>query len=282
MGDTRLDFLTRQPVAGEPLPERLERGALSPDQAIRCAIEIGSALQKIHSKGLVHGGLTPQCIVLGDKGAQILEPGNSPLERAAYRAPEQLRGEEADVRCDIFSYGAVLYELATGARAFQGTGPELNDAILNYSPPPLEPPMPAVLDEVIAGCMAKDPAQRRQRVQNAVIELKLAGGRGGARSGEPVRRAVERPKPAPPAPARGSARRVRPLPSPPPEPPPPAPPKPPVLRPPASCGAPAHRASLRRAGTRHDLRHHPDQAGVDRWAARCWRWRPLRWPGCCS
>jgi len=174
VGETRLDFLTQEAVAGELLSERLVRGAFSPEEALRRAIEIGSALQKIHSRGQVHGGLTPLCIAVTDNGARILQSVPSPLVSAPYRAPEMLRGEEADVRCDVFAYGAVLYEMASGRRAFPGTGQELNEAILRGTPPALDESMPAVLDEVIAGCMAKDPSLRRQRVQNAVIELKLA------------------------------------------------------------------------------------------------------------
>ncbi|MEO8371337.1 MAG: protein kinase [Candidatus Solibacter sp.] len=236
MGDTRLDFLTKEAVVGELLSERLGRGGFSAEEALRRAIEIGSALQKIHSKGQVHGGLTPLCIALTDKGARILQPVPSPVDRAPYRAPEQLRGEEADVRCDVFAYGAVLYEMASGKRAFPGTGQELNEAILNRTPPALDGSMPAVLDEVIAGCMAKDPSLRRQRVQNAVIELKLAGGRNAprvseSRVSEPVRR------PALAAPAHMSPTQGQQFTPPPPAPPAPPRPafggasKPPVMRP---------------------------------------------------
>ena len=101
----------------------------------------------------------------------------------AYRAPEQLRGEESDVRCDIFAYGALVYEMASGKRAFPGVGEELAQRILTQSPPPLSSasPISAALEAVIAGCIEKDPALRRQRVQNAVTELKLvAGPRAGA------------------------------------------------------------------------------------------------------
>ncbi|MEO8596364.1 MAG: protein kinase [Candidatus Solibacter sp.] len=199
MGDTRLDFLTKEAVAGELLSERLGRGPVSPEQAVRLGIELGAALQKIHSRGLIHGGLTPLSIALTEAGVRILQPGPSPVDRAPYRAPEQLRGEESDVLGDVFAYGAVLYEIVTGKRAFPGTGHELNEAILKRILPMPEG-LPPALEEVIAGCTAKDPAQRRQRVQNAVIELKLAG-HSAARTSDAPRRASMRPAPsvAPPA-----------------------------------------------------------------------------------
>src|SRR5438309_5589561 len=102
VAETRPDFLTKEVVAGELLSLRLARGPLDPAQALRCAIEIGSALQKIHSRGLAHGALTPMCIALTDEGARILQPSASPLDRVAYRAPEQLRGQEPDLLGDVF------------------------------------------------------------------------------------------------------------------------------------------------------------------------------------
>jgi hypothetical protein len=143
------------------------------------------------------------CIALAAGGARILQATPSPEDRAAYRAPEQIRGEEPDVRSDVFAYGAVVYELAGGKRAFSGAGAELNQTILTQSPAPLlaKSAVSAAMEEVIAGCLAKDPAHRRQRVQNAVIELKLAG-RALPRTGAGLRRMPVRPAPAPaPAPA---------------------------------------------------------------------------------
>ena len=125
MGETRLDFLSKEPVSGELLSARLARGPLPAEVALRYAIEIGAALQHIHSRGLVHGGLSPFCIALAAGGARILEATPSPEDRAAYRAPEQIRGEEPDVRSDVFAYGALVYEIASGKRAFPGAGAEL-------------------------------------------------------------------------------------------------------------------------------------------------------------
>jgi eukaryotic-like serine/threonine-protein kinase len=178
VGETRLDFLSKQPVPGELLSAKLARGPLSTEETLRYAIEIGSALHKIHSRGLVHGALSPFCIVLAAGGARILEGTSSAEDHAAYRAPEQLRGEEPDVRSDVFAFGALVYELASGKRAFSGVSEELAQRILTQSPVPLSStsPISAALETVIAGCIEKDPALRRQRVQNAVTELKLAAG----------------------------------------------------------------------------------------------------------
>ena len=189
MGDTRLDFLTKEPVSGELLSARLAGGPLSTEEAVRCAIGIGSALHKIHARGLVHGALSPYCIALEAGGARILESTPSPEDCAAYRSPEQVRGEEPDVRSDVFAYGALVYEIACGKRAFPGDGAELSQRILTATC--LCRCRQARrscrrVEGVVAGCLQKDPALRRQRVQNAVTELKLAArepaphGRGSA------------------------------------------------------------------------------------------------------
>jgi eukaryotic-like serine/threonine-protein kinase len=198
VGVSRLDFLSKEAVSGELLSEKLARGPLPAEEALRYAIEIGTALHKVHSRGLVHGALSPFCIALAAGGARILEGTPSPEDHAAYRAPEQIRGEEPDVRSDVFAYGALVYEIASGKRAFTGVGAELNQKILTHSPAALlaKSPMPRAMEEVITGCLEKDPERRRQRVQNAVIELKLAG-RSLPRAGEGVRRASVRRAPAP-------------------------------------------------------------------------------------
>jgi Tol biopolymer transport system component len=198
--DTRLDFLSDEAVSGELLSERLARGFVPQEEALRYAIEIGAALQKAHSRGLVHGALSPLCIALTAGGARILHATPSPEEIAAYRAPEQIRGEEPDERSDIFAYGALLYEIASGKRAFPRASAGLDQTILTESPGPLpdQSPMLAAIEAVIAGCLEKDPAHRRQRVQNAVIELKLAK-RSLPRTGEDLRRTPVRA--LPPAPA---------------------------------------------------------------------------------
>jgi eukaryotic-like serine/threonine-protein kinase len=174
---TYLEFFSKEKVEGESLAERLANTALAPEEALRYAIDLGAALNRAHVRGMVHGRLSPQAIVLNDSGAHILEPQELDDESVApYRAPELIRGAEPDTTSDIFAFGAVLYEMVSRRRAFTGEGTELDEVILRNPAPALlaKSPIHAAMEGVIAGCLEKDPALRRQRVQNAVIELKLA------------------------------------------------------------------------------------------------------------
>ena len=193
-----VDFLTRQPVEGELLADVLARGRLPGEDALRYAIEIGTILNRAHADGLVHGHLSPYTIAIASGGARILEPPATPDGRSApYCSPEQVRGEEPDLRSDIFSYGAVLYEMASGKRAFDGTGDELHHQTPEEPPPAFNGKTKAhmAMEGVIAGCLAKDPGARRQRIQNAVIELKLASPGLHAKRPKP---AAAPPRPAAP------------------------------------------------------------------------------------
>jgi Tol biopolymer transport system component len=177
-GQSEVSLAGNEPAGGELLAERLARGPLAPAEALRYAIEIGSALNRAHSRGMVHGALSPYSVLIASTGARVLQPLAQYDDRAApYRAPEQVRGEAPDWRSDVFAFGALLYEMASGRRAFPGEGAELNDAILEQPPAGLmaKSPIHVAMEGVIAGCLEKDPARRRQRIQNAVIELKLAG-----------------------------------------------------------------------------------------------------------
>ncbi|HEY2018760.1 MAG TPA: protein kinase, partial [Bryobacteraceae bacterium] len=196
MDQSTLDFLSQQSVEGELLADVLARGRLPGEKALRHAIEIGVVLSRAHARGLVHGSISPYSIAVTAEGARLLQPSLTEDPRSApYYSPERVRGEALDERSDIFSFGAVLYELASGRQPFSGTGEELFQNILEL-PPPLfngKTKFHLAMEGVIAGCLAKDPAARRQRIQNAVIELKLAAPRAkGA--------AAPRPKPiaAPP------------------------------------------------------------------------------------
>ncbi|MCX6630852.1 MAG: protein kinase [Candidatus Solibacter sp.] len=210
VGDTRLDFVSKEAACGELLSEKLARGCLPAEEALRYAIEIGAALHKVHSRGLVHGALSPFCIALTAGGARILEATPLPDDHAAYQAPEQILGDPTDARSDVFGYGALVYEIASGKRAFPGAGAELCQNILTQSPAPLTAvcAMPAAVERVVAGCLEKDPAQRRQRVQNAVIELRLAA-RCVARGGQAARCMPVRPTPAHAPAGSGGRRAVR-------------------------------------------------------------------------
>jgi eukaryotic-like serine/threonine-protein kinase len=144
-----LDILSNEPVQGELLADRLARGPLSVGDALQLAAGIGAALSRLHAQSKVHGCLSPHVIAVGGDNVRILQCDAAARERALpYRSPEQMRGEAPDWRSDIFSFGSILREMAPAADS--------------------------LLAPVIADCMRVDPAHRRQRVQNAVIDLKLA------------------------------------------------------------------------------------------------------------
>ncbi|SPE36184.1 hypothetical protein SBA6_520010 [Candidatus Sulfopaludibacter sp. SbA6] len=144
--DHGIDFLGMEYLEGETLAERLTRGALPVDQLLRYAIQIADAIERAHRQGLVHRDLKPGNIMLTKTGAKLLDFGlaktvsvfkpasgeTATLTRALsadgailgtlqYMPPEQLEGKEADARSDIFAFGAVLYEMATGSRAFEAS-----------------------------------------------------------------------------------------------------------------------------------------------------------------
>ena len=186
MPDNKTDYLTQEPVEGPFLSERLAHGPLGGEEATRCAIELGGAIAKAHSRAMVHGAICPQNIALTGGGVRLLAPGKG-ADSAAYNSPEQARGEQPDARSDVFSFGAVVYEMVTGNRAFTGPTGEMKRAILSQTPAPVpDGAVSVALESVIASCLEKDPARRRQRIQTAVIELKLSGGRGSSRA-EPLR-----------------------------------------------------------------------------------------------
>lgn len=173
------DFWNGEEIEGELLSAKLAAGPLAPETALEYAVEIGKALAAAHSRGLTHGGLCPERVLVAADGAHLLDPRQGPASGSAarYRSPEQVRGEAADWRSDLFSFGVLLYEMAAGKPAFCGTGGNLDDAILSQPPSALSSKsmIHVAMEGVIAGCLEKDPTRRRQRAQNAVVELKLAG-----------------------------------------------------------------------------------------------------------
>jgi Tol biopolymer transport system component len=180
-----LSFVSKEPVEGETLDAVLARGPVPTADALRWALEAGAALQEAHAAGIVHGSLSTSGVLLVGGAARVAEPEPAPFRVTRFSAPEQLAGAEADHRSDIFAFGALLYELVSGWPAFPGeTESQLRAAIVEVAPPPvsilLASRIPAqaathwtALDGIIAGCLAKDPDRRRQRIQNALIELKL-------------------------------------------------------------------------------------------------------------
>src|SRR5207302_7889185 len=181
-------FLVMEYLEGETLAERLKKGPLPLNQVLQFAIEIADALDKAHRKGVTHRDLKPGNIMLTKSGAKLLDFGLAKLRQDAapgsplsqlptanqgitaqgtilgtmqYMAPEQLEGKEADARTDIFAFGAVVYEMLTGRKAFEGKShASLIAAILEHEPPPiatLQPLTPPTLDRVVRKCLAKDP-----------------------------------------------------------------------------------------------------------------------------
>jgi len=185
-----IDYLVMECVEGETLAKRLEKGALPLEQVLRCGMQIADALDKAHRGSVMHRDLKPGNIMLTPTSAKLLDFGlakeTTPLSSAAtltaatrnspvteqgsivgtfqYMSPEQIEGRELDGRSDIFSLGAVLYEMLTGKRAFEGKSQlSVASAILEKEPVPIssvKPMTPASLDHVIGKCLAKAADER--------------------------------------------------------------------------------------------------------------------------
>src|SRR3989475_8928749 len=211
-----VDYLVMELLEGETPAGRMAKGHLPPEQALRHAVEIAGALDAAHRQGVVHRDLKPGNIMLTRTGAKLLDfglaradpeaaPGISGLSATPthtrpltaegtivgtvqYMAPEQLEGKPADARTDLFAFGAVLYEMVPGRKAFQGKSQaSLIAAILASEPPPLatlQPISPPALERVVRGCLAKDPDERRQSAHDLMLELKWIA-ETGAQAGGP-------------------------------------------------------------------------------------------------
>jgi Tol biopolymer transport system component len=213
------DYLVMELLEGETLAQRLSKGALPIDQVLRHGIEIASALDAAHRKGIVHRDLKPGNVMLTKGGAKLLDFGlaksasvlesdpsavtvTQPLTGKGtivgtfqYMAPEQLEGAEADARTDIFAFGAVLYEMATGKRAFEGhSRASLIASIMSSQPRPisqLQPMTPPALDHLVRLCLAKDPEDRIQTAHDVKLQLDWIAG-AGSQAGAPVVMTVRR------------------------------------------------------------------------------------------
>jgi len=156
----------------QPLTQLLAENRISVSDTIRYALNIGSALRRIHADGRCHGALTPELIQVSQSSARLLPATPGAWEDLTpYTAPEIQRGEPVDARTDIFAFGAVLYEMATGRHAFLADNPEaLEEEIMakGFSPIGHEG-----LDQLAKQCLAKDPAARWQRMQQVQMELRL-------------------------------------------------------------------------------------------------------------
>jgi eukaryotic-like serine/threonine-protein kinase len=200
-----IDYLVMEYVDGESLAQRLAKGPLPVDQVLKVGREIADALDRAHRSGIIHRDLKPGNIMLTKSGAKLLDFGLArPTSQAAtlatmtatashhtpvtqegsvvgtfqYMSPEQVEGTDLDVRSDIFSLGAVLYEMLTGQRAFVGKSQlSVASAILEREPAPIttiKPHTPHSLDHIIRRCLAKDPDDRWQTARDVAMELKSA------------------------------------------------------------------------------------------------------------
>jgi serine/threonine protein kinase len=190
-------------LEGETLADRLKKGALPLDCAIKVAIEIADALSTAHRNGVVHRDLKPGNVMLTKAGAKLLDFGlakasgptlatgaglsmlpTTPPNLTAqgtilgtfqYMAPEQLEAKEADERTDIFAFGAVLYELLTGTKPFSGAShASLISSIMSSQPPSVSKMQmlaPTELDHLVARCLAKDPEDRWQSARDVMLQL---------------------------------------------------------------------------------------------------------------
>ena len=197
-----IDYLVMECVEGETLAKRLEKGPMPLEQVLKFGAQIAEALDKAHRCAVVHRDLKPGNIMLTLTGAKLLDFGlakpATPVASLAtltatkkewavteegtivgtfqYMSPEQIEGKELDRRSDIFSLGAVLYEMLTGQRAFPGKSQlSIASAILEKEPAPIssiKPMTPQAIDHTIRRCLAKDPEERWQTGRDLALELK--------------------------------------------------------------------------------------------------------------
>lgn len=215
-----ISFLVMELVAGESLADIVARGPLPPGDVLKYGAQIAEAMAAAHRAGVVHRDLKPANVMITKSGAKLLDFGlakgsvveisvddatqHKPITQEGtilgtfqYMAPEQIEGQDADPRSDIFALGAVLYEMATGQRAFSGkTRTSLIAAIVKEQPPPLsslQPLAPHTLQHVVDRCLAKDPDERWQSALDVATELRWIGSSSSqAGAAEPVARARRR------------------------------------------------------------------------------------------
>ncbi len=202
-----VDYLVMEFLEGQPLAERLLKGPLPVEQVLKYGREICEGLEKAHKSGVIHRDLKPGNIMLTKTGAKLMDfglakaapvggppsssltatmnlPESAPPLTAKgtvvgtfqYMSPEQVEGHEADARSDIFSLGAVLYEMASGKRAFEGkTTASIIAAVLAAEPKPIseiQPMTPPALERVVKTCLAKDADERFQTVHDLNMQLR--------------------------------------------------------------------------------------------------------------
>ena len=217
-----VEYLVMEYLEGETLADRIGRGPMPLEQVFRCGVEIAGALDRAHRQGIVHRDLKPGNVMLTNSGVKLLDfglargiplPGPVSGETASptitgsppvteegtilgtfqYMAPEQLEGNAADARTDIFAFGGLLYEMATGSPAFFGSSRvSLISAILRDDPKPIatfQPMTPPALDRVVKTCLAKDPEDRWQSAHDVGTELRWIS-QAGSEAAIPARATV--------------------------------------------------------------------------------------------
>jgi serine/threonine protein kinase len=199
-------YVVSELLEGETLRDCLKRGHLSTRRAIDYALQVARGLAAAHDKGIVHRDLKPENLFITDDGrVKILDFGLAKLTRpelthesgdaptiqvvtepgvvlgtVGYMSPEQVRGKEADPRSDIFSFGAILYEMISGQRAFHGeTAADIMSAILKEEPPELAEialNLPPALERIVRHCLEKNPAQRFHSISDVAFGLDVLTG----------------------------------------------------------------------------------------------------------
>ncbi len=210
-----IEFLVMEYLEGETLAHRLRKGAIPLEQALDVGAQVADALAAAHKRRVVHRDLKPANVMLTKAGAKLLDFGlaklrqpttqadtgaassvvtrepstlaGSVLGTVPYMAPEQLEGKRADARTDLFAFGAVMYEMLTGQRAFAGhSEANIIAAIMSSEPPSvrtLQPMTPPALDRLVRRCLAKDPDQRWESAHDVADELRWIRQSNGATSG---------------------------------------------------------------------------------------------------
>ncbi|HSE37659.1 MAG TPA: protein kinase, partial [Blastocatellia bacterium] len=209
-------FIVMQHLEGETLASRLERGPMELRDWFNVAVQVADALSEAHSRGIIHRDIKPQNIMLTTRGqAKVMDFGlakvltqkslveseaqtESLLSEAGmilgtvpYMSPEQINGDAVDARSDIFSFGAMLYEMVTAEQAFRGSSAMATlAAVLTQEPKPLPAKVPEGMAQAILCCLRKDPAQRYQSM--ADLKAALEALRQGSQSRRPFSLALRR------------------------------------------------------------------------------------------